>query len=149
MFRRLTVQFSLSLIRWSFLFACILPSTAHAADGDVAGALGNIFTAVLAFATPFVLMLALRGVKAVEKRLGIDLSDRQEKMVLRFIEMGINFAEEKALNAAKAGAAKLSSAEKLQTALKFVEPMLASNKIDLSSEHLQQMIEAVVNKRRG
>lgn len=93
--------------------------------------------------------LAHRGIKLFEVKTKIDVPVRQEAQVDAWILMGMHYAEEKARQATKAVAAKITGPEKLEVAAGFALDLAEKNGwIDWTRDRLKAKIEAKLHALR-
>jgi hypothetical protein len=90
--------------------------------------------------------LAHRLIKAFETKTKIDVPVKQEAQIDAWIASGIRYAEEKAYQAVKAKADKITGPEKLETAVGFALDLAKKNGwVDWTRERLAAKVEALVN----
>lgn len=90
--------------------------------------------------------LAHRLIKVFETKTKIDIPAKQEAQVDAWIATGIRAAEEKAYQAVKAKADKITGPEKLEAAISFALGMAEKNGwLDWTRDKLQAKIEAKLN----
>lgn len=134
----------------SFLVVFLVPSVAFAAD---APALASLLNMLLDILLPIAALLASWGafkfLKWFEKKTGMDIPDRIEQKVDRWVDAGIDYAEELARRKLKEGEAKLTMGQKKEAALSFVLDMAEQyNGPELARETLEKMLEAKLGYRR-
>ena len=90
--------------------------------------------------------LAHRVIRAIEAKTKIDVPVRQEAQIDTWIAAGVRLAEEKAYQAVKANAAKITGPEKLETAVGFALDLAQKNGwIDWTKARLAAKVEALIN----
>lgn len=104
------------------------PEGATLVDSSSAAKFADIALQILIpVVTVFAMWGANKVIRLVERKLGVDIPERQERAINDWVEQGIHFAEEKSRSKIKEKANKLRGPEKLEIALGFVLGMINSN----------------------
>lgn len=111
---------------------------------------------VVAVLTPVLLALARRGIRELERRTDIQLSERREKQILNVVDDAIHFAEEqarKALKGKETDFEKITDSEmKMKAAIKYVrkraDEMGLDELVEKSSDELAELIESRLFRKR-
>lgn len=94
--------------------------------------------------------LAHRIVGVFEKKTGIDIPEKQEAQIDKWIEAGIHLAEEKSRSLVKSKASKLEGPQKLEVAGTFVMGMISKNGWDdWAQSWILDKIEAQLGTNRA
>jgi len=111
----------------------------------------NLLPIVVTIIMPILVVLARKGIKWLEKKLDFDMSVENENLLLEYVQQGVAYAEEKAMQKLKVDPADMTPGQKkLDTALEFVREQVQRQGWDeLAGEKLARLIEAALNKQRG
>jgi hypothetical protein len=129
------------------------------AQGDVEPLVEPVLAsrvAALAFqiVTPIVTILATwlahRIVSLIEKKAGIDVPDKQEAMIDKWIAEGIHLAEEWSYKKVKDRADKLKGSEKLEAAGDYVMDLVAARGWDnWTRDRVVSKLESLIGTKRA
>jgi hypothetical protein len=94
-------------------------------------------------------LVGIWAVKQLGKKLGVETTAAIDQQVWDLAHRAVSYAEEQALKAIKAGQTAPSSADKLKTALAFLDGLVKSNGWDkIAEDKLIAMIEAALHVQR-
>ena len=105
--------------------------------------LENLIPLLFTLATPIVLMLVNRSLKALAKKWDLEDALKYDDKVDELVLKGIKAVEQKSLAAVKKGADRTAGEEKLDQAMKFVNAQLqAMNLPEKGGDELAMLIES-------
>jgi hypothetical protein len=109
------------------------------------------FTAVIAVASPFLVMYARRGAQAAAKLADVTLTDEQLKQLDVWVTYAISFVEEQVRKRAKglaATAMATTPVEKRELAIKVARELAPDDLRQFTDRALEMVIDAKVQDRR-
>jgi hypothetical protein len=111
----------------------------------------NVLPIIVTILAPILVVLAKRLIVYLERKWDFTISDINEAKLIELIEGAIDFAEEKALQAAKTDPEKLpDGAKKLEMALEFAASQVERMGWDeWASEELAKLIESKLYGKRS
>ncbi|MEW6587265.1 MAG: hypothetical protein AB1442_16860 [Nitrospirota bacterium] len=108
----------------------------------------HVLPIVISIVTPVLVYLLLRGIRYLEAKLVVDVSEGTEVALKEVLLRAIAFAEEQGMKAIKSGG-KMESAKKLDAALEFaVGEIKRMGLAEMTAGELTRLIEAMLNRQR-
>lgn len=127
----------------SFLVGMLISPFAYAEGSAVQDLTDQLVNVVGVALGVFLLALANRAIAVLEKKTGIELSEKQRNQINAAVEQGISFAEEQAHKAVKSRLGSTTLPPKIDVATQFVLDLVNSTDLkSLTKEQAQKLIEA-------
>jgi hypothetical protein len=103
----------------------------------------------LVVATPIIILLGRKAIKMLEKKLGVDLEEKQEQQLENMLDQGIAYAREKSRSSLKATDKPLSGDDKKALAVEYVTSAIKeSGMVERGAETLERRLAAKLNMDR-